>query len=154
MLCSECCAVLSYNNFVLAVGHLFAQLPLQLVLPDICCQSVQLQWKDELVLVKDGNVEHVVSREGSQSLLPEIHSVTPVCVSSTQMEDVKVTGSNTAGHGQTVLCRSQGTVLHYTAYAMIHVLIGCGLVSGLVLVLILICNFIGCASVLLWICHV
>lgn len=139
---------MSYNNFVLAVGHLFAHLPLQLVLPDICCQSVQLQWKDELVLVKDGNVEHVVSREGSQSLLPEIHSVTPVCVSSTQMEDVKVTGSNIAGHGQTVLCRSQGTVLHCTAYAMIHVFISRDLVSGLVLVLIV------CASVLLWICHV
>ena len=78
-------------------------------LSDAWLRSVQLQWKDELVLVKNGKVEHVVSGEGSRGLLPEIHSMIPACVSSTQMKDVKVTGSNIAGHGQTVLCRSQGT---------------------------------------------
>lgn len=130
LLCTECCIVLSCSDFGLTVGHASAQLPRQLVLPDIWCQSVQLQWKDELVLVKDGKVEHVVSRAGSRGLLPEIHSVTPACVSSTQMEDVKVTGSNIAGHGQTVLCRSQGTALHYTACAVIHTLTGSDCGSG------------------------
>lgn len=75
----------------------------------LCVECVQLQWKDELVLVKDGKVVHVVSREGSRGLLPEIHSMTPVCVSSTQMEAVKITGANIAGPGQVVLCRSRGT---------------------------------------------
>ena len=67
------------------------------------------------MLVKDGKVVHVVSREGSRGLLPEIHSMTPACVSSTQMEAVKITGANIAGHGQTVLCRSQGTL--HTAFS-------------------------------------
>ena len=95
------------------------------------------------MLVKDGKVEHVVSREGSRGLLPEIHSMTPACVSSTQMEDVKVTGSNIAGHGQTVLCRSQGTVLHYTACAMTHILTGSDFGSGSDPQ----CNFCNCTSV-------
>ena len=81
---------------------------------DIWFLSVQLQWKDDLVLVKDGKVEHVVSREGSRGLLPEIHSMTPVCVSTIDMEAVKITGSNIAGYGQTVLCRSQGILIGLT----------------------------------------
>ncbi|KAL3149084.1 hypothetical protein ABBQ32_001927 [Trebouxia sp. C0010 RCD-2024] len=73
--------------------------------------AMLLQWKDELVLVKDGKVVHVVSREGSRGLLPEIHSMTPVCVSSTQTEAVRITGANIAGPGQVVLCRSRGAYL-------------------------------------------
>ncbi len=69
---------------------------------------LQVQWQDELVLVKDGAVQNVVSGASSTGLLPEIHSMSPVCVSSDYMGAVSISGANIAGQGQTVLCRSQG----------------------------------------------
>ena len=68
----------------------------------------QVQWRDDLVLVKEGVVQHVVSGVNSSGVLPQIHSMTPVCVSNTQTGSVRLTGTNIAGKGQTVLCRSQG----------------------------------------------
>ena len=60
------------------------------------------------MLVKEGVVQHVVSGVSSSGVLPQIHSMTPVCVSNTQTGSVRLTGTNIAGKGQTVLCRSQG----------------------------------------------
>ena len=69
---------------------------------------LQVQWRDDLVLVKDGTVQHVVSGASSAGLLPEVHSVTPACVSNTHVGQVSISGTNIIGEGQTVLCRSQG----------------------------------------------
>ncbi len=79
------------------------------ILQHLVC--LQVQWRDELVLVKEGVVKHVVSGAGTTGLLPEIHSMTPVCVSSAQMGAVSITGTNISGQGQTVLCRSRGMQL-------------------------------------------
>ena len=58
--------------------------------------------------MKDGAVQNVVSGASSTGLLPEIHSMSPVCVSNDYMGAVSISGANIAGEGQTVLCRSQG----------------------------------------------
>lgn len=70
---------------------------------------LQVQWQDELVLVKNGAVQNVVLGASSIGLLPEIHSMSPVCISNDYMGAVSISGANIAGEGQTVLCRSQGT---------------------------------------------
>lgn len=77
-------------------------------------EAMLVQWGDELVLVKDGTVQHVVSGASSTGLLPEIHSVTPACVSSTRVGQVSISGMNIAGEGRTVLCRSQGLYVPVT----------------------------------------
>ena len=69
---------------------------------------LQVQWQDELVLVKDGAVQNVVSGASGTGLLPEIHSMSPVCISNDYVGAVSISGANIAGEGQTVLCRSQG----------------------------------------------
>ncbi|DBA97467.1 TPA: hypothetical protein ACH3X1_015182 [Trebouxia sp. C0004] len=71
--------------------------------------AMLVQWQDDLVLVKDGAVQTVVSGASSTGLLPEIHSMSPVCVSNDYMGTVSISGANIAGEGQTVLCRSQGS---------------------------------------------
>lgn len=71
--------------------------------------AMLVQWQDELVLVKDGAVQNVVSGASSTGLLPEIHSMSPVCISNDYMAAVSISGTNIAGQGQTVLCRSQGS---------------------------------------------
>ncbi|KAL0035224.1 hypothetical protein WJX79_007134 [Trebouxia sp. C0005] len=71
--------------------------------------AMLVQWQDELVLVKDGAVQTVVSGASSTGLLPEIHSMSPVCVFNNHMGAVSISGANIAGEYQTVLCRSQGS---------------------------------------------
>lgn len=71
--------------------------------------AMLVQWQDELVLVKNGAVQNVVSGASSTGLLPEIHSMSPVCVSKNYSGAVSISGANIAGEGQTVLCRSQGS---------------------------------------------
>lgn len=58
--------------------------------------------------MKDGAVQTVVSGASSTGLLPEIHSMSPVCVFNNHMGAVSISGANIAGEYQTVLCRSQG----------------------------------------------
>lgn len=88
--------------------------------------AMLVQWRDDLVLVKEGVVQHVVSGVNSSGVLPQIHSMTPVCVSNTQTGSVRLTGTNIAGKGQTVLCRSQGS------YIPVHVspVAGTGVTGG------------------------
>jgi hypothetical protein len=69
---------------------------------------VQIQWYEEVALVRDGKVLHVLSASGSRGVLPRLHSLSPLAVTSAAATTVKLIGSNIAAPDNTVLSQSQG----------------------------------------------
>lgn len=72
------------------------------------CLVVQIQWYEEVALVRYGKVLHVLSASGSRGVLPRLHSVSPLAVTSAAATTVKLIGSNIAAPDNTVLAQSQG----------------------------------------------
>ena len=69
---------------------------------------MQVQLNDELALVKDGEVQHVLSSSGSRGVFPHIRSIKPVCVSNAEDSTVILRGSNITAAHNAVLSRCQG----------------------------------------------
>lgn len=81
-----------------------------------CCSCcLQMQWQDDLAVVKGGKIEQVLSGVGSLGLLPQMHSVYPLCVLNSQPTTLLVSGTNIAKRGCRVLCRHQGMSSTVTA---------------------------------------
>ena len=67
-----------------------------------------MQWQDEVALIRNGKVRYVLSGIGSLGVLPQIHCVSPLCISNQDTATLEVSGSNIATEGCSVLCRHQG----------------------------------------------
>ena len=80
---------------------------------------MQMQWQDELALIRDGKVQHVLSGIGSLGVLPQIHSVFPLCVSNHDTSILHISGINIAKDGCNVLCRYQGMLLRPPVTALL-----------------------------------
>jgi ankyrin repeat protein len=71
-------------------------------------ETMLVQLNDELALVKDGEVQHVLSSSGSRGVFPHVRSIQPVCVSNAEDSTVILRGSNITAAHNAVLCRCQG----------------------------------------------
>ncbi len=69
---------------------------------------MQIQWYEEVALVRDGKVLHVLSASGSRGVLPQLHSVSPLAALSSAPVTVKLLGANIATPDNSVLAQSQG----------------------------------------------
>lgn len=67
-----------------------------------------MQWQDAVALIRNGKIQHVLSGIGSLGVLPQMHSVSPLCISNRGTSTLKVSGFNIAKQGCSVLCRHQG----------------------------------------------
>lgn len=76
--------------------------------PGLC--AVQIQWYEEVALVRNGRVLHVLSAAGSRGVLPQLHSVSPLAFPSSAPATLKLLGSNLATPDNTVLAQSQGAL--------------------------------------------
>jgi hypothetical protein len=70
---------------------------------------VQLQLRDEIALVREGRVVHVLCTDAyGAAPLPRIESVRPLAVCGAAPAELRVVGRNITGEGAQLLCRSAG----------------------------------------------
>ena len=75
---------------------------------DACCWLLQVQLRDEVALVKDGQVQHVLSGSGSRGIFPHVAEVAPIAVNSVGPVKLTVTGTRISAEHNTVLARYRG----------------------------------------------
>ncbi|BDA46756.1 probable squamosa promoter-binding-like protein 4 at N-terminal half [Coccomyxa sp. Obi] len=71
-------------------------------------ETLLIQWYEEVALVRDGKVLHVLSASGSRGVLPQLHSVSPLAALSSAPVTLKLLGANIATPNNSVLAQSQG----------------------------------------------
>jgi hypothetical protein len=71
-------------------------------------RAAQVQWYDEVALVRDGKVLHVLLASGSKGVLPDVQRVSPLAIITSAPSTVQIMGSNIATPDNTILARSQG----------------------------------------------
>lgn len=69
---------------------------------------LQIQWYEEVALVRNGRVLHVLSANGSKGVLPNLACVSPLAIIPTVRSNVQLLGSNIATAENIILARSQG----------------------------------------------
>lgn len=75
---------------------------------DVCCWLLQVQLRDEVALVKDGQVQHVLSGSGSRGIFPHVAEVAPIAANSVGPVKLTVTGTRISAEHNAVLARYRG----------------------------------------------
>ena len=82
------------------------------VLPETSADArhwlLQVQLRDEVALVKDGQVQHVLSGSGSRGIFPHVAEVAPIAANSVGPVKLTVTGTRISAEHNTVLARYRG----------------------------------------------
>ncbi|KAK9819901.1 hypothetical protein WJX72_003783 [[Myrmecia] bisecta] len=71
-------------------------------------ETVLIQMHDEVALVREGEVLHVLSGSGSRGVFPQVDKISPLALLTSDPEVITVTGTNIASNENSVLCRCQG----------------------------------------------